>query len=139
MASGVQILNPQGIEIGDDVYLSYNVWLNGLGGIVFEDQVVVGPYVTISSLTHGYKDSSFRFGGALSAPVRIGRGTWLAAHVSISYGVTIGSGCLITANSAVTSDIPPGVVAGGVPAKKISQCEEREPTLVSRSGFNTGA
>lgn len=139
IASGVQILNSHNMEIGDNVYIAYYAWLNGLGGIVIEDEVVIGPFVTISSLNHAYNNGSFRFGGATVASVRVGRGSWLAAHVSVSAGVTIGSGCLIAANAAVTKDILPGMIAGGVPAKAIGKCKEQDADLVSRSGFETGA
>lgn len=139
IATGVSLLNTHKIEIGNDVYIGPHAWLNGLGGLVLEDEVVIGPYVTMSSLTHCYKDGSFRFGGARSAPVRIGHGSWLAAHVSVAYGTTIGPGCLIAANSAVTKDIPPGVIAGGVPAEVVEKCEEQEPTMMSRSGWKTSA
>lgn len=139
IASGVQILNSHKIEIGDNVYIAYYVWLNGLGRIIIEDEVVIGPYVTISSLNHAYKNGSFRFGGAKAAPVRVGKGSWLASHVSVTAGVTIGSGCLIAANAAVTKDIPSGMIAGGVPAKVIGECKDQEADLVSRSGFNTSA
>lgn len=136
LASGVQLLNTHNMEIGNDVYIAYYAWLNGMGGLTIGDEVVLGPYVTISSLTHCYKNGSFRFGGADAAPVKIGRGSWLAAHVSISYGVSIGSGCLIAANAAVTKDVPDGYMAGGVPAKVIGECQYREATLMSRSGFH---
>ncbi len=127
--------DPQNIEIGDDVYIAYYAWINGLGGIILEDEVVIGPYVTISSLTHCYKNGSFRFGGAKAKPVKIGRGSWLAAHVSVAHGVTVGRGCLVAANSAVTKDTPPGTIVGGVPAKVIGECREQDPELISRSGF----
>lgn len=52
LASGVTFLNSHNIEIGDDVYIAYYAWLNGLGGLTIEDQVVIGPYTTISTLSH---------------------------------------------------------------------------------------
>lgn len=137
LASGVTFLNSHNIEIGDDVYIAYYAWLNGLGGLTIGDQVVIGPYTTISTLSHVYSKGSFRFGGARSAPVRVGRGSWLASHVSVSSGVTIGAGCLIGANSAVTKDIPENMMAGGVPAKIIHACSDQEATLLSRSGFSS--
>jgi acetyltransferase-like isoleucine patch superfamily enzyme len=137
MASGVMLRDTQNIEIGNDVYIAYYAWLNGMGGVTLEDEVVIGPYVTISSLTHVYKNGSFRFGGARSAPVSIGRGTWLAAHVSVSAGVCIGEGCLVAANSSVTKDVPDRMMVGGVPAKIICECHEGEANLVSRSGWST--
>ena len=139
MANGVMLRDTNNIEIGNDVYIAYNAWLNGLGGLYIEDEVVIGPFVTISSLSHVYKNGSFRFGGAKAKPVRIKRGSWLAAHVSVAYGVTVGSGCLVGANSAVTKDIPDGMIAGGVPAEIIGQCEEQVPDLVSRSGWKNPA
>ena len=139
VASGVHFLNSHGIEIGDDVYISYYAWLNGLGGISVGDEVVVGPFVSISSLTHCYRGGSFRFGGARASKVEIGKGTWLAAHVSVSYGVSVGSGCLVAANAAVVRDLPSNCVAGGVPAQEIGKCEEQEPDMMSRSGWKTSA
>jgi acetyltransferase-like isoleucine patch superfamily enzyme len=137
ISSGVMLRDTQNIEIGDDVIISYYAWINGLGGIVFEDQVLIGPFATISSLTHVYKNGSFRFGGAKAKPVRIGKGSWLAAHVSVAAGVCIGEGCLIGANSAVVKDVPNGMMAGGVPAKVICECQEQDADLYTRSGWNS--
>jgi acetyltransferase-like isoleucine patch superfamily enzyme len=139
MGRGVTILNPQNIEVGDNVYLAHYVWLNGLGGIVLEDEVMLGPFVTISSLGHTCRKGSFRFSGSVPGTVRIGRGSFLAAHVSVAYGVTIGAGCLICANAAVVRDVPPGTIAGGVPAEPLGPCEEREATLTSRCGWRSVA
>ena len=38
-------------------------------------------------------------------------------------GVTIGERCVIGANSVVTKDLPPRVIAAGVPAKVIREIE----------------
>jgi acetyltransferase-like isoleucine patch superfamily enzyme len=48
--------------------------------------------------------------------VTIADRVWLAEHVSIYKGVTIGSDCVIGAHSVVTRDIPPGCLAVGSPA-----------------------
>jgi acetyltransferase-like isoleucine patch superfamily enzyme len=44
---------------------------------------------------------------------------WLATGVSVMAGVVIGRGTVVAAGSVVTSDLPPGVLAGGVPARVI--------------------
>ena len=116
VAPGVILLNTHKISIGNNVYLSYRCWLNGLGGLYLEDEVVLGPSVVISTLTHCRKNGSYRFGGAKSGEIVIGRGSWLAAHSSVKCGVSIGAGCLIGANSSVVKDVPKNSFAGGVPA-----------------------
>ncbi len=54
-----------------------------------------------------------------SAPVRIGHRVWCGVNVTILGGVTIGNDVVIGAGSVVTRDIPPGVVAAGVPCRVI--------------------
>ncbi len=62
----------------------------------------------------------------------------LAAHVSVKCGVTIGRGCLVAANSAVTKDLPDGVRAGGVPAKVIGTNEDGEAEFQDRLEMQRG-
>lgn len=49
-------------------------------------------------------------------PISIEDDVWIGANSVILPGVTIGKGSIISANSVVTKDIPPSVVAGGNPA-----------------------
>ncbi len=54
-------------------------------------------------------------------PVVIEDDAWLGAEVFVIPGVTIGRGSVIAARSVVTSDIPPMVLAAGVPAKVVRE------------------
>ncbi len=56
---------------------------------------------------------------------------WLATGVTVGAGVRIGRATVVAANSVVTKDLPPGVLAGGVPAKAIRQLiDMKEPAHV---------
>ena len=48
---------------------------------------------------------------------------WLATGVTISAGVRIGRGTIVAAGSVVTKDLPPDVLAAGVPARVVRQLE----------------
>ncbi|MDD5593804.1 MAG: acyltransferase, partial [Candidatus Margulisbacteria bacterium] len=55
------------------------------------------------------------------ADVTIGRNAWIGVQSIILKGVTIGDNSIIAAGSVVVNDIPPNVLAGGVPAKVIKK------------------
>jgi acetyltransferase-like isoleucine patch superfamily enzyme len=109
------------LEIGSDVYMAAGCWLHVWGGITIEDEVQLGPYVVLVAGDHTRKDGSYRYGPSQLGPIRLGRGCWLAAHSTVTRRVTVGQGALLAANSVATRDIPPLTIAGGVPARVISQ------------------
>ncbi len=107
------------VEIGSNVFVATGCWLHAHGGIALEDEVQLGPYAVLVSGHHTQFDGSYRFGPSKLAPIRICRGSWVAAHATVTKGVVIGCGALLAANSVATRDIPPFAMAGGVPARVI--------------------
>lgn len=117
------------LEIGSSIFLATGCWLQARGGVVLEDGVQLGPYSVLATSDHTQVDESFRFGPSSLAPIRICQGAWIAAHATVTNGVVVGRGAVLGANSVATRDIPPFVVAGGVPARVIHQlarCETFE-------------
>lgn len=135
-ARNVQLKGVDHLTIGNDVYLASGVWLNAMGNMVLEDEVVFGPYVVISTGTHTFKNGSVKQGGSLMAPVRVGKGSWLAAHSSVRAGVTIGKGVIVGANSMVTKDVPDNMIVGGVPAKIIGERKDDDNAQIKHSRFD---
>jgi acetyltransferase-like isoleucine patch superfamily enzyme len=107
------------LEIGSDVFIARGCWLHAWGGIVLEDEVQLGPYAVLVSGDHTPIDGSYRFGPSNLAPIRICKGSWIAAHATVTKGVLIGCGAILAANSVATHDVPPFAMAGGVPARVI--------------------
>lgn len=131
LARNVTFLNSLGIKIGDNVYIATGCWIDGMSGLVIEDEVKISPFVVITTTSHCFKNNSVRFGGARHRPVKIGKGCWIASHVVIT-GAAIGSGTIVGANAVVSRDLPDNVFAGGVPAKVIGPRIDKEPNLFSR-------
>lgn len=49
----------------------------------------------------------------------IGNDVWVAQNVTMKYGINIGHGAVIAANTLLTKDVPPYAIIGGVPGKVI--------------------
>lgn len=60
-------------------------------------------------------------GSQIAGGVTIGEGCWLGISSTVIQGITIGTWSYIAAGATVTSDLPAGVLAGGVPARVMRQ------------------
>jgi len=73
VARSVTINFPNRVELGRDVCVATHCWLHGWGGIVVEDEVMLGPYVVVVSGDHTQVDGSYRYGPSRQAPIFLGR------------------------------------------------------------------
>lgn len=110
-----------GLVLGERCFVGDECLLDLADEIRFEDQVTLAERVVI--LTHmnvGYQDHPLqaRF-PAMTAPVSIGRGSFVGASVTILAGVRIGAGSFVAAGSVVTEDVPASTLVAGVPARPI--------------------
>lgn len=94
----VDIYNLGGIEIGDDVVLSQDVYL--CGG------------------THDYTRNDYPL---LRKKITIGNGVWICAGAFIGPGVTIGEGAVIGARAVVMKDVEPWAIMSGNPAVMVKR------------------
>lgn len=116
------------IHIGNNFYANFDcVMLDG-GGIYIGDDVLLGPRVGIYTSNHAIDPLERAAGGCYAKPVKIGHRVWIGAGVHINPGVTIGDDSIIGSGSVLTSDIPPGVVAAGVPCRVIRPITEKDRT-----------
>jgi acetyltransferase-like isoleucine patch superfamily enzyme len=107
--------------IGDRCKLGANNHVYATHCVVFEDDVLTAGNVYVADNSHTFVHVDTPI---LQQPirqlskVRIGSGSWLGQNVCI-IGASVGKGCVIGANSIVTSDIPDFCVAAGAPAKVV--------------------
>jgi acetyltransferase-like isoleucine patch superfamily enzyme len=104
------------IHIGTNVTIGKGVKIVSHSNITIEDNTHLGDYITIRDTLTGSIEPTNNNG---SKPVYIGKEAWVGKGSRIHAGVTIGNGSTVAANSVVTRSIPPGVIAGGTPAKVI--------------------
>lgn len=107
------------IRLGTGVNIGPNCLIQSAREVVVEDHVLFAPFVYVAGATRHYDRLDVPVIGQPTSArgVRIGRGTWVGAHVFIDDGVHIGRDCVIGAGSVVLHDIPDYAVAYGVPAR----------------------
>ena len=107
-----------GIHVGDKVIVNAGSFLSGEGGLVIEEEVLVGPQVKILSGGHDLSGTGSIYENSLTyRPIHIGRGAWIGAGATILQGCVIGHGAVIAAGAIVTSNVPPLAIVMGAPAR----------------------
>lgn len=93
--------------------------------IAVQQEVHIGANCRLAPFVHlmdsDFHDVNDRLQAGKAAPIIIGNHVRLGAHAVVLRGVTIGDGAEILPGSVVTKDVPPGVLAGGVPAKAVRE------------------
>ena len=113
------------LRIGDRVGIRPWCTLSASGGILLEDDVILGAYSTVIDSDHTFREGrpNVMHNSVDVDPIRIGRGTWVAERVAVLKGSNIGECCIIGANSVVKGDVPPFSIAAGAPARVVGEVE----------------
>lgn len=104
------------VKVGSNTWIGPGCILDGSGGLK------IGSYCSVAAGCHIYSHSAVDWaisGGKAPyrrIPARIGDCCFLASHSVIDVGVTIGSHCLVGANSMVNIDVPDYTFVAGTPA-----------------------
>jgi acetyltransferase-like isoleucine patch superfamily enzyme len=134
---GVRFNFGHNIEVGDDVFMNRNVFLDSKGGITIGDSVGIGENADVFTHSHSESEHSVRTYGH----VTICDYVKIYSHSTILPGVTIGEGAIVAAKSLVGRDVEPFTVVAGVPAKlaRERRSEERAGAELRHIWMKDGA
>ena len=122
--------NQKTLFIGKNFQMNDYVHITAMQSVIIGNNVLLASKIYISDCSHGSyagdeDDSSPneipKDRKMFSKPVVIEDNVWLGEFVSVLPGVTIGQGSIVGANSVVSKDLPPYVIAVGSPAKPIKK------------------
>ncbi len=109
------------LTIGKNVFINFDCTFLTLGGITIEDDVLIGPKVSLITENHPLKPQHRK--GLIGKSIHIKKNAWIGAGATILPGVTIGENAVVAAGALVSKDVPDNVVVGGIPAKIIKTIE----------------
>ena len=118
----ITVYSPENITIGSHSSINVGCLLNARDELVIGNNVHLSPYVIINTggLDYHKKESERTH---IKSRVAIRDGVWIGSGAIINPGVIIGENSVVGAGSVVTKDIPPNVVAVGVPARVLKELD----------------
>ena len=125
VGKGVNIKPPFFCDIGANIYLGDNVFLNYdcvfLDGnkITIGADVLIGPRVQLYTASHPLDPNVRKQQLEFAREIVIGESVWIGGGAGVCPGVTIGKNAVIGAGSVVVKDIPEGVLAVGNPCRVV--------------------
>lgn len=109
------------VQIGRNTFVGPFTVLDGSGGLSIGDHCSIAAGVHIYSHDTIARALSGHRAEVVRAPTRIGNCCFIGPHAVVAKGVTIGDHCLVSANSLVTSDVPPFSIVQGNPSRIVGQ------------------
>ena len=110
------------IRIGNGTYLNRGTEIVAARSVTIgRDCKIAREVIIMDSDQHPLPN-----GELVAKPVTIEDRVWIGARAIILKGVTIGHDAVVGAGSVVTSDVPPGAVVGGVPARVLRLPHEQQ-------------
>ena len=105
------------IKIGKNVFINFDCIFLALGGITIEDDVLIGPKVSLITENHPLNPHQRK--GLIAKPIHIKKNAWIGVNATILPGVTIGKNAVVAAGAVVSKNVPDNTIVGGIPAKMI--------------------
>jgi maltose O-acetyltransferase len=116
---GIYFEGQRKMILGRNVFLNRQSYFDAEGGIKIGNNVRFGPQTMLITGNHEIGESQMRAGEIKSKPIVIGDGCWLGARITVTAGVTIGEGSIVSAGAVVQRSMPANSLIAGNPARPI--------------------
>ncbi len=132
IGSDTEIRPPLQVDYGFQVTVGARTFINAglvaldVSPIVIGDDVQIGPSVQLLTPMHPVDPEPRRAKWESGEPITIEDNVWLGGGAIVCPGVRIGSDTVVGAGAVVVSDLPPGVLAVGNPARVLRRVDGSE-------------
>lgn len=110
---GVNIKYPWRLQVGDDVWLGENVWIDNLVEVQIGSNSCISQGAMLLTGNHNYKVPSFDL---ITGSIILEEGVWIGAKSIVCPGVRCEKYSILTAGSVACDDLKEAIVYQGNPA-----------------------
>jgi putative colanic acid biosynthesis acetyltransferase WcaF len=114
----VNIKFPWLLEIGNDVWIGEEVWIDNLAQVTIGNNVCISQGAYLCTGSHDFKKETFDI---LLGPITIEDGVWVGAKVLVAPGVTLRSHSVIAAGGVIMKNTEPYMIYLGNPASLVKK------------------
>lgn len=114
----VNIKYPWLLEIGDNVWIGEEVWIDNLGKVKIGNNVCLSQGAMLLCGNHNYKKETFDL---IVGYITLEDGVWVGAKAVVCPGVTMKSHSILSVGSVLTKDADTNGIYQGNPAELVKQ------------------
>ena len=111
--------------VGKNIFIGLYCYINGQ--VTIEDDVLIGPHCAVTAGHHKFDPATQSFSARTNHDydnsIVIGKGSWLAAGVTVTAGVRIGKANLLCAGAVITKSTPDFAIMAGIPARQVGKID----------------
>jgi putative colanic acid biosynthesis acetyltransferase WcaF len=112
----VNIKYPWLLNIGNQVWIGENVWIDNLVMVTMGSDVCISQGALLLTGSHNYKKSTFDL---LTGSIILEDGVWIGAGAIVNAGITAASHAVLSSGSVATKNMAAYTVYQGNPAVKV--------------------
>lgn len=112
---GVNIKYPWFLQTGHHVWIGENVWIDNLARVKIGSNVCISQGACLCTGNHDFRSDDFML---TVKEIVIEDGAWIGAKAVVVPGIRCGKESVLAVNSVATSDLAPGWVYQGNPARR---------------------
>jgi maltose O-acetyltransferase len=120
------------ISVGERTFINVDAIMLDVAPITIGAACQIATRVQLLTATHPIDPEPRRVGWEYGEPITIADNVWLGGGVIVGPGVKIGEDTVVGAGAVVTRDLPPSVIAAGVPARVLREIGEDDRVEVPR-------
>lgn len=112
----INIKYPWFLEIGDNVWIGEEVWIDNLGKVKIGNNVCLSQGAMLLCGNHNYKKETFDL---IVGDITLEDGVWVGAQAVVCPGVVMKSHSILSVGSVLTKDAEPYGIYQGNPAELV--------------------
>lgn len=111
------------LELGNNISIHANCYLDAAGGIKIKDNVSIANQSSIISFEHTWlnEELPIKYNEVIFGEIVINEDVWIGCGCRILSNVKIGERSIIAAGAVVNKNVDSRSIVGGVPAKVIKE------------------